>query len=237
MTFELTPTFLRPIQRLLLDDVISEIMGNPDSSWCVSATVRGITKELCRSTPQSDGASHRVNCDTPPLLGNCRETCGSHGERSWHLIHNVFRGSVRKPANYVSTDTLGGLGEMALLDEKNLMAERTRRARFRVHHVGTKLNEAELHGLEALAAKENKTHAELIRGLILREIEREKLGPCPSVELEEITACRLLLINVLGPLAMGQKMSPELLSATIEEITKQEVRLARGRLKDYQARR
>ena len=30
---------------------------------------------------------------------------------------------------------------MALLDEKNLMAERARRARFRVNHVGTKLNE------------------------------------------------------------------------------------------------
>jgi hypothetical protein len=78
---------------------------------------------------------------------------------------------------------------MALLDEENLAAERTRRARFRVHHVGTKLNESELHDLEALAAKENKTHAELIRGLILREIERGKLGHRPSAELEEITAC------------------------------------------------
>ena len=34
---------------------------------------------------------------------------------------------------------------MALLDEKNLAAEAAKRARFRVHHVGTKLNEAELH--------------------------------------------------------------------------------------------
>jgi hypothetical protein len=126
---------------------------------------------------------------------------------------------------------------MALLDEKNPVAERARRARFRVNHVGTKLNEAELHGLEALAAKQNQTQAELIRGLILREIEQSKWGPRPSVELEEITACRLLLVNVLGSLAIGQKMSPELLSGTIEEITKQEVRVARNRLKDYQARR
>ena len=37
---------------------------------------------------------------------------------------------------------------MALLDEKNLAAEAAKRARFRVHHVGTKLNEAELHELE-----------------------------------------------------------------------------------------
>ena len=59
---------------------------------------------------------------------------------------------------------------MALLDEKNLAAEAARRARFRVHHVGTKLNEAEVRELEALATKRSQTHAELIRGLILREI-------------------------------------------------------------------
>ena len=38
---------------------------------------------------------------------------------------------------------------MALLDEKNLAGEAARRARFRVHHVGTKLNEAEVRELEA----------------------------------------------------------------------------------------
>jgi hypothetical protein len=52
---------------------------------------------------------------------------------------------------------------MALLDGKNLAAEASKRARFRVHHVGTKLNLAELHELEALAAKRKETQAELIR--------------------------------------------------------------------------
>jgi len=33
MSFELILPFLRPIEALLLDDSISEIMGNPDSSW------------------------------------------------------------------------------------------------------------------------------------------------------------------------------------------------------------
>jgi len=53
---------------------------------------------------------------------------------------------------------------MALLEEKNLAGEAARRARFRVHHVGTKLNEAEVRELEALATKRSQTHAELIRG-------------------------------------------------------------------------
>jgi hypothetical protein len=98
---------------------------------------------------------------------------------------------------------------MAMLDEKNLAAEAAKRARFRVHHVGTKLNEAELHELEGLAAKRKQTQAELIRGLILGEIERDKTGFRPSAEMVEITACRLLLVNLLGPLAKGQAITQE----------------------------
>lgn len=33
MSFELILPFLRPIESLLLDDTVSEIMGNPDGSW------------------------------------------------------------------------------------------------------------------------------------------------------------------------------------------------------------
>ena len=33
MSFELILPFLRPIESLLLDESVSEIMGNPDASW------------------------------------------------------------------------------------------------------------------------------------------------------------------------------------------------------------
>jgi pilus assembly protein CpaF len=33
MSFELILPFLRPIEPLLLEEDVSEIMGNPDSSW------------------------------------------------------------------------------------------------------------------------------------------------------------------------------------------------------------
>src|SRR5450755_3526957 len=100
-------------------------------------------------------------------------------------------------------------GAMALLDEKNLAAEAAKRALFRVHHVGTKRNQAELHELEALAAKRNQTQGELIRRLILRELEHDKTGLRPSAEMVEITACRLLLVNLLAcdAAAGGQKES------------------------------
>jgi hypothetical protein len=126
---------------------------------------------------------------------------------------------------------------MALLDEKNLAAEAAKRARFRVHHVGTKLNEAELHELEVLAAKRKQTQGELIRGLVLREIEQDQTELRPSAEMVEITACRLLLVNLLGPVAKGQAITQEGFDGIVDEVKKQKARVARDRLKDDEARR
>ena len=126
---------------------------------------------------------------------------------------------------------------MALLDEKNLAGEAARRARFRVHHVGTKLNEAEVRELEALATKRGQTQAELIRGLILREIEQSKTRHRASAEMVEITACRLLLTHLLRPGATGQPMTEQAFDGLLEEVKKHKARVAEDRLKDYEAGR
>jgi hypothetical protein len=125
---------------------------------------------------------------------------------------------------------------MALLNEKNLAGEAARRARFRVHHVGTKLNEAEVRELEALATKRSQTHAELIRGLILREIEQSTRHRA-SAEMVEITACRLLLTHLLRPGATGQPMTEQAFDGLLEEVKKHKARVAEDRLKDYEAGR
>jgi CRISPR/Cas system-associated protein Csm6 len=154
-----------------------------------------------------------------------------------HPIDSVGRGSVRKPVYTCVNAGIGRTGAMALLDEKNLAAEAAKRARFRVHHVGTKLNEAELHELEVLAAKRKQTQAELIRRLVLREIEQDQTGLRPSAEMVEITACRLLLVNLLGPLAKGQAMTSEVFDGIVDLVKKQKARVALDRLKDHEARR
>ena len=85
---------------------------------------------------------------------------------------------------------------MALVDEKNLIAEAAKRARFRVHHVGTKLNEEERHELEALAAKRSQTQGGADPGILTDEIEQEKTSHRASVEMVEITACLLPLTDL-----------------------------------------
>jgi hypothetical protein len=123
---------------------------------------------------------------------------------------------------------------MALVDESNLLAERARHAKFRTNHVGTKLNVAELHLLGELVAKRKETPAELIRGLILRELKRDKEGMKPSVEMIEITAIRLQIVNLLKPLLTGTKMTPETFDAIIQEVKVRKRGSALDILKDYE---
>ena len=119
---------------------------------------------------------------------------------------------------------------MAILDETNLAAEAAKRATYRVNHVGTKLNESELRAFEALALKRNQTQGELIRGLILNEQAdeqaRESGGVQPSAELVEITAVRLLLINLLKPVAIGQPMTEKTFDGIVAEAKKRKAPVA-----------
>jgi len=123
---------------------------------------------------------------------------------------------------------------MALLDESNLIAERARHAKFRTNHVGTKLNEAELHELGELVAKRKETSAELIRGLILRELKRDKEGLRPSAELIEITAIRLQIVNMLRPVLTGIKVTPEVIEGIIKEVKNRKRALAVEILEEYE---
>jgi len=59
MSFELILPFLRPIEPLLLDDSISEIMGNPDASWCTNATGSCAKKQPFPSTRASSAPASK----------------------------------------------------------------------------------------------------------------------------------------------------------------------------------
>jgi len=124
-------------------------------------------------------------------------------------------------------------------DGEQIAARVAKRAEFRLHHVGTKLNERELGELEALRAKRGQTQGEFIRGLILdaikAEIERDRQGVKASAELEEITAVRLLLINLLRPAATGQPMPVKTFEAYIAETNKRKGEVAKGIAEEHAA--
>ena len=53
MSFDLILPFLRPIEPLLLDESVSEIMGNPDSSWSYERDEDCVRNRTFPSTPRS----------------------------------------------------------------------------------------------------------------------------------------------------------------------------------------
>lgn len=126
---------------------------------------------------------------------------------------------------------------MAESEAERIAARVAKRAEFRLHHVGTKLNERELGELEALRAKRGQTQGEFIRSLILAEIERARQGVKASAELEEITAVRLLLVNLLRPAATGQPMPVKTFEAYISETNKRKGEVAQGIAEEHAGRR
>jgi hypothetical protein len=115
---------------------------------------------------------------------------------------------------------------MPILGDEDMAARAAERAGYRVNHVGTKLNEQEVRDLDTLAKRRNQTQGELIRQLILDELARDSGEPAVSPELIEIIGLRLMLMNLLEPVATGQRMTPETYAGIIAEVKKHKRSLA-----------
>ena len=73
----------------------------------------------------------------------------------------------------------------------------------------------------------------MIRSLILAELRRETEGTRASAELEEITAVRLLLINLLRPVVTGQPLGEKAFDAYVAEVKKRKGEVAESIARDH----
>jgi hypothetical protein len=89
--------------------------------------------------------------------------------------------------------------------------------------LNTKLTPTEFAAVEVAAATDGCALGEWVRDLILREL-RGKSTSDPS--LVEILGVRLLLVNVLRPLAGGQRLAPEAFDKLLDEISNAKHQLA-----------
>jgi hypothetical protein len=96
----------------------------------------------------------------------------------------------------------------------------TQRASYRVKTAGTKLNRDELAALAKHCAERGTTPGALIRRLILSELKPHVVETTTSPELSEIVGIRLMLTNLLKPLAAGQKLTPEVFDGIMAEVKK-----------------
>lgn len=89
--------------------------------------------------------------------------------------------------------------------------------------LNTKLTPTEFAAVQVAAAAHGCAIGEWVRDVILREL-REGSASDPS--LAEILGVRLLLVNVLRPLAAGQKLAPETFDKLLDEISEAKHQLA-----------
>ena len=93
----------------------------------------------------------------------------------------------------------------------------------RVFPVTAKLTKEERGRVTEFARTQGLARGEWIRDVILREMRRLSASD-PS--LAEILGVGLLLVNVLGPLAAGQKLAPEVFDKLLDEISDAKHQLA-----------
>src|ERR1700733_4614379 len=112
---------------------------------------------------------------------------------------------------------------MPLLAQHNDSQETQRETVFRNTTVCLKLTEQEAQLLDQIATAKGMARSEWMRNVILRELLG---GSARDPSLAEILGVRLLLVNVLRPLAAGQRVPPEAFDKLLDEISDAKHKLA-----------
>ena len=112
---------------------------------------------------------------------------------------------------------------MPLLGQHNDSQRIHRKTVFRNATVCLKLTQQEVQLLDQTATAKGMARSEWMRDVILRELRGDSAND-PS--LAEILGVRLLLVNVLRPLAAGQRLTPEAFDKLLDEISEAKYALA-----------
>lgn len=112
---------------------------------------------------------------------------------------------------------------MPLLNIGTAALTESERAANRVFPVTVKLTQEEHHQVTAHAKKSGQARSEWMRDVILRGLHSE---PSQDPFLAEILGVRLLLVNVLRPLAAGQKVPVETFDKLLDQISTAKQELA-----------
>jgi hypothetical protein len=112
---------------------------------------------------------------------------------------------------------------VAILKATKHAISETDRALNRVFPVTAKLTKEELGRVTEFARSQGLARGEWIRDVILRELHA---GSVSDPSLAEILGVRLLLVNVLRPLAAGQRLAPDAFDKLLDEISDAKHRLA-----------
>ena len=92
------------------------------------------------------------------------------------------------------------------------------RTEMRVRTASTKVTEAEFAELDAFASQRGQSVSEWIRQTILAEARSQRNTATTSHLFTELVGIQLLLINTLGPLIRGERMTADHLNAILRQV-------------------
>ena len=116
--------------------------------------------------------------------------------------------------------------------EQITIAQRLGRGKIRESRsrsLGTKLTLKEERELVRAAEAEGKTASEWAREVLLREARRTE---CDAV-LTEVIATRMLMVNLLKPLAMGKTVSQEWITEAMAAVRREKRKAAQEVMQQY----
>lgn len=93
----------------------------------------------------------------------------------------------------------------------------------RTQSIGTKLTPEEESDVLSASEKDGKVPSEWVRALIMKEL---RTSSAADAMLAEVLGVRLLLVNVLRPLASGQRLSAEAFDKLLDDIGSTKYELA-----------
>lgn len=104
---------------------------------------------------------------------------------------------------------------MTILRTESAKKSNNSREALRVYPVTAKLTKEERDSITKFAESQGIARGQWIRDVILAQLQNTSRN---NAALAEILGVRLLLVNVLRPLAAGQKLTPETFDKLLDEI-------------------
>jgi hypothetical protein len=104
---------------------------------------------------------------------------------------------------------------MTILGAESAKKTSEEREALRIYPVTTKLTKEEGNAVTKFAESHGIARSQWIRDVILAQLQST---PRNNAALAEVLGIRLLLVNVLRPLAAGQKLTPETFDKLLDEI-------------------
>ena len=104
--------------------------------------------------------------------------------------------------------------------------ERVGRRIPRTRTIGVRVTEPEYLALEGEAWKTGKTVADWVRDQILRRPSFHSTGSLDEHIFTELVGIQLLLMNTLGPLLRGERLTAEQLDAVLRQVQSAKARKA-----------